>query len=121
VYRAEPALHQVDFEPAGFQWMDCSDAEQSVVTFVRRARDPRDLVLVACNFTPVPRHGYRVGVPAEGFYRELVNTDAGAYGGSNLGNAGGVRAEPRPWTGQPWSVTLTLPPLSVVMLKPGPA
>ena len=121
MYRAEPALHQVDFDPAGFQWMDCSDAEQSVVAFVRRARDPRDLVLVVCNFTPVPRAGYRVGVPAEGFYRELLNTDAAYYGGSNLGNAGGVRAEPRPWTGQPWSVTLTLPPLGVVMLKPGGA
>jgi 1,4-alpha-glucan branching enzyme len=121
VYRAEPALHEVDFEPAGFQWMDCSDADQSVVAFVRRARDRRDLVLVVCNFTPVPRHGYRVGVPVEGFYRELLNTDAGFYGGSNLGNAGGVRAEPRPWTGQPWSVTLTLPPLSVLMLKPGQA
>jgi 1,4-alpha-glucan branching enzyme len=121
VYRAEPALHEVDFEPAGFEWMDCSDAQQSVVAFVRRARDPRNLVLVVCNFTPVPRHGYRVGVPVEGFYRELLNTDAGFYGGSNLGNAGGVRAEPRPWAGQPWSVTLTLPPLAVVMLRPGPA
>jgi 1,4-alpha-glucan branching enzyme len=121
VYRAEPALHQVDFEPAGFQWMDCSDAEQSVVAFIRRARDPRDLVLVACNFTPVPRHGYRVGVPLEGFYRELLNTDAACYGGSNLGNAGGVRAEPRPWSGQPWSVSLTLPPLGAIVLKPSPA
>ena len=121
LYRTEPALHQVDFEPAGFEWMDCSDAEGSVVAFVRRARDPRDLVLVVCNFTPVPRHGYRVGVPVEGFYRELLNTDAGFYGGSNLGNAGGVRAEPRPWSGQPWSVTLSLPPLGVVVLKPGPA
>jgi 1,4-alpha-glucan branching enzyme len=121
VYRTEPALHEVDFEPAGFEWMDCSDAQQSVVAFVRRARDPRNLVLVVCNFTPVPRHGYRVGVPVEGFYRELLNTDAGFYGGSNLGNAGGVRAEPRPWAGQPWSVTLTLPPLAVLMLRPGPA
>jgi 1,4-alpha-glucan branching enzyme len=120
VYRVEPALHQVDFEPAGFEWMDCSDAEQSVVVFVRRARDPRNLVLVACNFTPVPRHGYRVGVPVGGFYRELLNTDAGHYGGSNVGNAGGVRADPWPSGGQPWSVSLTLPPLGVVMLKPGP-
>jgi 1,4-alpha-glucan branching enzyme len=121
VYRAEPALHQVDFEPAGFQWMDCSDAEQSVVAFVRRARDPRDHVLVVCNFTPVPRHGYRVGVPAGGYYREILNTDAHVYGGSNVGNAGGVPAEARSWTGQPWSVTLTLPPLSVLVLKPGAA
>jgi 1,4-alpha-glucan branching enzyme len=118
VYRAEPALHQVDFEAAGFQWMDCSDAEQSVVAFVRRARDPGDLVLVACNFTPVPRHGYRIGVPTGGFYREILNTDAEAYGGTNVGNGGGVLAEARPWTGQPWSVTLTLPPLGVLMLTP---
>jgi len=121
LYRAEPALHQVDFEPAGFQWMDCSDAEQGVVAFVRRARDARDLVLVLCNFTPVSRHGYRVGVPVEGFYRELLNTDAAVYGGSNVGNAGGVPAEARPWAGQPWSVTLALPPLGVLVLKPGPA
>jgi 1,4-alpha-glucan branching enzyme len=121
LYRAEPALHQVDFEPAGFQWMDCSDAEQSVVAFVRRARDPRDFVLVVCNFTPVPRPGYRVGVPAGGHYRELLNTDAHFYGGSNVGNSGGVPAEARPWTGQPWSVTLTLPPLGVLLLKPAPS
>jgi 1,4-alpha-glucan branching enzyme len=118
VYRAEPALHQVDFEPAGFQWMDCADAEQSVVAFVRRGRDPRDLLLVACNFTPVPRHGYRIGVPVGGFYREVLNTDADAYGGTNVGNGGGVTAELRSWGGQPWSVTLTLPPLGVLMLKP---
>ncbi len=121
VYRAEPALHQVDFDPAGFQWMDCSDAEQSVVAFIRRARDSRDFVLVVCNFTPVPRHGYRVGVPVEGFYRELLNTDALVYGGSNVGNGGGVLAEARPLAGQPCSVSLTLPPLGVVVLKPGPA
>jgi 1,4-alpha-glucan branching enzyme len=120
VYRAEPALHQVDFEPRGFEWMDCCDAEQSVISFVRRGRDPRDLVLVVCNFTPVPRRGYRIGVPVEGFYRELVNTDSEAYGGSNLGNGGGVRAEPTPWAGQPWSVALTLPPLGVLLLRPGP-
>jgi 1,4-alpha-glucan branching enzyme len=119
LYRAEPALHQVDFDPGGFEWMDCSDAEQSVVAFVRRARDPRDLVVVVCNFTPVVRRGYRVGVPVEGFYRELLNTDAGYYGGGNVGNGGGVQAERRPWTGQPWSLGLTLPPLGVVMLKPG--
>ena len=121
LYRAEPALHQLDFEPAGFQWMDCSDAEQSVVAFVRRARDPGNFVLVVCNFTPVPRHGYRVGVPVGGHYRELLNTDAHFYGGSNVGNAGGVEAQARRWAGQPWSVTLTLPPLGVLVLKPGAA
>ncbi|HEX2482061.1 MAG TPA: alpha amylase C-terminal domain-containing protein, partial [Methylomirabilota bacterium] len=113
--------HQVDFDPAGFQWMDCSDAEQSVVAFIRRARDSRDFVLVVCNFTPVSRHGYRVGVPVEGFYQELLNTDALVYGGSNVGNGGGALAEARPLAGQPCSVSLTLPPLGVVVLKPGPA
>jgi 1,4-alpha-glucan branching enzyme len=78
-------------------------------------------VLLACNFTPVARRGYRIGVLSGGFYREILNTDAETYGGTNVGNAGGVAAEPRPWSGQPWSVTLTLPPLGVVMLKPEPA
>jgi 1,4-alpha-glucan branching enzyme len=118
-YRREPALHQVDFEPAGFQWIDCQDSEQGVVSFVRRARDPGDFVLVVCNFTPMPRHRYRVGVPVAGFYRELCNTDAGLYGGSNLGNAGGVPSEALPWQGQPHSVPLTLPPLAALVLKPG--
>jgi 1,4-alpha-glucan branching enzyme len=100
--------------------MDCADAEQSVISFVRRARDPHDFVLVVCNFTPVPRHVYRVGVPAPGHYRELLNSDAALYGGSNLGNAGGVQVEPTPWQGQAYSLPLTLPPLSVLMLKPAP-
>lgn len=120
LYRSEAALHQVDFEPAGFQWMDCSDAEQGVLAFVRRARDGRDLVLVVCHFTPVVRPGYRVGVPVGGYYRELLNTDSAWYGGSDVGNAGGVAAEPVPWQGQPWSVVLTLPPLAGLVLKPGP-
>jgi 1,4-alpha-glucan branching enzyme len=118
LYRSEPALHQVDFEPGGFQWMDCSDAEQSVVAFVRRAKDPRDFVLLVSNFTPVPRHGYRVGVPVGGHYRELLNTDARVYGGSNAGNAGGVRAEPVAWQGQSFSLVLTLPPLATAVFKP---
>jgi 1,4-alpha-glucan branching enzyme len=121
LYRAEPALHQVDFEPAGFEWMDCADADHSVVAFVRRARDPRDFVLVVCSFTPLPRPGYRVGVPEPGFYREILNTDGAAYGGSNVGSGGGAWAEPRPWTGQPCSLVLTLPPLGVVVLKRGSA
>jgi 1,4-alpha-glucan branching enzyme len=120
LYRREPALHQLDAEPAGFAWVDCADWEQSVVSFVRRARDAGDFVLVVCNFTPIPRHAYRVGAPAPGYYRELLNSDAGVYGGSNLGNAGGAWAEPTPWQGQPYSLALTLPPLSVLMLKPGP-
>jgi 1,4-alpha-glucan branching enzyme len=116
-YRAEPALHERDCDPAGFQWIDCCDAEQSVLSFLRRARDPDDFVLVACNFTPVPRHGYRIGVPRAGFYRELLNTDAAVYGGSDVGNQGGVPSEPVPWQGQPHSLVVTLPPLAVLFLK----
>jgi 1,4-alpha-glucan branching enzyme len=118
LYRREPALHQVDFEPAGFQWVDCTDWEQSVVSFVRRARNPADFVLFVSNFTPVPRHGYRVGAPVPGYYRELLNTDAGLYGGSNLGNGGGVMTESLPWQGQPHSLVLTLPPLATLIFKP---
>ena len=118
LYRGMPALHQVDFDPAGFQWIDCSDSEQSVVVFVRRAKDPSDYVVFVCNFTPVPRSGYRVGVPGAGFYRQLLNTDAEVYGGSNVGNAGGAWAEPVAWQGQPHSLVLTLPPLATVILKP---
>jgi 1,4-alpha-glucan branching enzyme len=117
-YRRERALYELDADPAGFAWIDCADSEQSVVSFVRRARDADDFVLVVCNFTSVPRHAYRVGVPRPGYYRELLNSDAGAYGGSNLGNDGGAWAEPRPWQGQPHSVALTLPPLAVLVLKP---
>jgi 1,4-alpha-glucan branching enzyme len=118
LYQSEQALYQVDFEWTGFQWIDFSDAEQSVIAFIRRARDPSDFVLCVGNFTPVPRHGYRIGVPAPGWYRELLNTDAAAYGGSNQGNGGGVQAEPTPSHGQPYSVSLTLPPLAVLFLKP---
>jgi 1,4-alpha-glucan branching enzyme len=118
LHREQPALHQLDAEPAGFAWIDCADSEQSVVSFVRRARDGNDFVLVVCNFTPVPRHAYRVGAPVPGYYRELLNSDAAAYGGSDLGNGGGAWAEPTPWQAQPHSLTLTLPPLGVLYLKP---
>jgi 1,4-alpha-glucan branching enzyme len=118
VYRRERALHEVDFEPAGFEWVDCNDWQSSVVAFLRRGRDPGDVVLVVSNFTPVVRSDYRVGVPRPGRWRELVNTDADAYGGSGQGNAGGVWAEPKAWHGRPHSLLLTLPPLSTVILKP---
>jgi len=117
LYRRERALHELDADPAGFAWIDCADWEQSVVSFVRRARDADDAVLVVCNFTPVPRRRYRVGVPWLGYYRELINTDAAEYGGSNLGNEGGAWAEPIAWQGQPHSVVLTLTPLTVLVLK----
>jgi 1,4-alpha-glucan branching enzyme len=118
LYRAEPALHEQDHEAAGFQWIDASDRAQSVVSFLRRARDPDDVIVVVCNFTPVPRHGYRIGVPRSGFYRERLNTDAAVYGGGNLGNGGGVPSQAVAWQGQPHSVVLTLPPLAVLILQP---
>jgi len=116
-YRKEPALHEVDFEPAGFSWLDCNDNESSVVSFVRRGHNPGDFVVVALNWTPVVRRDYRVGVPEPGYYREILNTDAGYYGGSNVGNAGGAYTEPLPAHGHPQSLNLTLPPLAGLYLK----
>ncbi len=101
--------------------MDCSDADQSIVAFARFGRAPGDLTVCVCNFTPVPRHGYRVGVPRGGFYREILNTDSAYYGGSDLGNGGGVVGEAIPWHGQSHSVLLTLPPLAAVWLAPSEA
>jgi 1,4-alpha-glucan branching enzyme len=118
LYRSQPALFERDFDHAGFEWLDCHDWQQSIVSFVRRAKDPEDLVVVVANFTPVPRHGYRIGVPCGGFYRELLNTDAAIYGGSNVGNHGGVTAVPRTERGPGFSLELTLPPLAAIVLKP---
>jgi 1,4-alpha-glucan branching enzyme len=118
LYRAEPALHERDCEPGGFEWVDCNDSEASAVTLLRRGRGAGDVVLVACNFTPLPRPSYRVGVPAEGRWRELLNSDALDYGGTGCGNLGGLDAEPVPHHGRPLSVSLTLPPLGALFLKP---
>ncbi|MGE5539711.1 MAG: 1,4-alpha-glucan branching protein GlgB [Gemmatimonas sp.] len=115
VYREVPALHQLDCEPEGFEWVTADDADQSVVAFLRRGRDPRQLALVVCNFTPVPRHDYRVGVTAPGFWRELINTDAAIYGGSNVGNGGGVHSDPESSHGKPHSLRLVLPPLATLI------
>jgi 1,4-alpha-glucan branching enzyme len=117
LYKNERALHEVDFDWTGFEWLDCNDTDSSVLAFMRRARNANDFVVVVCNFTPVPRQDYRVWVPEPGYYKELLNTDAGLYGGTNVGNYGGVHAEPIPWLGHDWSLKLTLPPLSVVFLK----
>jgi 1,4-alpha-glucan branching enzyme len=117
IYREEPALFQVDYHHTGFEWLDFHDVEGSVISFVRRAVDPDDFLVFACNFTPVPRLGYRLGVPEEGFYKELFNSDAAVFGGSNLGNGGMVSSEPVADHGRPASVVLTLPPLAVVVLK----
>jgi 1,4-alpha-glucan branching enzyme len=118
LYASEPALHEVDFSWEGFQWIDFRDVDQSIVTFIRRAKNPDDFVVVAANFTPVPRGGYRVGVPVPGFYREILNSDSAHYGGSNMGNAGGLPADDIPWQGQPHSLLITVPPLAVMFLKP---
>lgn len=117
IYREEPALHEVDFDWSGFQWIDFSDSDNSIIAYLRKAKNAQAAIVCLCNFTPVPRHGYRIGVPEPGWYRELINTDGIAYGGSNIGNGGGVHALDTPSHGFPDSLTLTLPPLSVLMLK----
>ena len=116
LYRSEPALHELDCEPAGFEWIDCGDAESSVVSLMRKGKSTATLVLMVCNFTPVPRQEYRIGAPHGGFWREALNSDATEYGGSGMGNRGGVDADPWPQHGRPFSLALTLPPLSVLFL-----
>ena len=117
IYRNEPALHQVDFDWHGFEWIDCNDADSSILSFLRRARDPGNFILVVANFTPVQRDTYRVGVPEAGFYREIMNTDAEKYGGTNVGNLGGVHAEAIPWNNQPYSIFIRMPALGVIYFK----
>jgi 1,4-alpha-glucan branching enzyme len=118
LYRGTAALHQQDCVPAGFEWIDGSDEANSVLAFIRRARDPSDYVIVVCNFTPQVRREYRVGVPEGGAYAEVINSDSGAYGGSNVGNMGRIQAEAQSWQGRPQSLSLVLPPLSVLVLRP---
>ncbi len=118
LYRSTPALHQLDFTPAGFEWIDHQDAAHSVLAFIRRGSDARSFILVVCNFTPTVRAAYRVRVPQPGEYRERLNTDSAHYGGSNAGTPlGAATAEPAPWHGQPHSIVLTLPPLATVLLE----
>ncbi len=116
-YRAEAALHELDTVPGGFEWIDCNDAEQSVLTFLRRDKSGCEALVVGCNFTPVPRHNYRVGVPWDGAWHEILNSDAKLYGGSGQGNQGGVTAAPVTWHGHPQSINVTLPPLGMVVFK----
>jgi 1,4-alpha-glucan branching enzyme len=117
LYRNEPALHELECDPAGFEWIDCNDAPASVVSLLRKSSRPQDSVAVVCNFTPVPRMDYRVGVPHGGFWREVLNSDAHQYGGSGTGNFGGREAEPIPSHGKPFSLKLVLPPLAALFLK----
>jgi 1,4-alpha-glucan branching enzyme len=118
LYRNTPALHQRDCDAAGFEWIDGADEAQSVIAFIRRGADPQDYVVVLCHFTPVVRREYRIGVPDGGQYMELINSDSGAYGGGNVGNLGRIQAEPIPWQGRPFSLSLVLPPLGVLILRP---
>ncbi|HJU62213.1 MAG TPA: 1,4-alpha-glucan branching protein GlgB [Candidatus Binatia bacterium] len=117
LYRSEPALHEMDCDPAGFEWIDCDDADSSVVTLIRKGKSNPTMILVLCNFTPVPRYSYRLGSPRGGYWQEILNSDASEYGGSNMGNLGGVETVPIPLHARPYSLTVTLPPLSVSFFK----
>ncbi|HEV3163108.1 MAG TPA: 1,4-alpha-glucan branching protein GlgB [Isosphaeraceae bacterium] len=121
IYRSEPALHQVDFDWRGFEWLELHDWENSVLAFLRRGQHPEDALVVVCNFTPVVRDHYRIGVPNGGYYKEVLNTDSSIYGGSNVGNEGGRWAINEPHAGRAYHLTLRLPPLGVLYLKPMPA
>ena len=118
LYRDHRSLYELDFDSQGFAWIQCDDWQQSAVAFIRLAKDQNDFVVVACNFTPVPREGYRIGVPRAGYYSELLNGDAAIYGGSNVGNQGGVYSDAAAAHGHEHSLSLTLPPLAMLILKP---
>jgi 1,4-alpha-glucan branching enzyme len=117
LYASEPALHELDSDPQGFEWIDCNDSGASTISLLRKGKSSKQQVVVVCNFTPVPRIGYRLGVPTPGFWRELLNSDAKEYGGSGMGNFGGVLAEKQEVHGRPYSLNLILPPLAAVFLK----
>jgi len=120
VYRETPALHELDCAPAGFEWISADDVEQSVIAFMRKGTDAHDLVLVVCNFTPLPRADYRLGVPRSGTWQVLVNSDDLAYGGSGMVPLTALEATPETWHGRPFSIRFTLPPLSTVFLRAAP-
>jgi 1,4-alpha-glucan branching enzyme len=116
-YRSEPAMYELDAEPAGFEWIDCDDGQNSCVSLLRFGRRRELPVAVVCNFTPVPRHDYRIGVPSGGVWVEALNSDASVYGGSGMGNLGRIEASPHGMHGRPCSLGLTLPPLSTLVLR----
>jgi 1,4-alpha-glucan branching enzyme len=119
LHRTEPALHALDVDPRGFEWIDASDAEGGTLCFLRRGPDPRDLVTVAFNLTPMPHERFRIGLPTGGTWHEALNSDAEVYGGSGMGNLGRVRTEATPWHDRPHSAQIVLPPLACVFLRPG--
>jgi 1,4-alpha-glucan branching enzyme len=118
IYKSEPALWQQDDSYDGFEWIDFHDADNSVVSFIRKSRESEMIVFIV-NATPIVRHNYRLGVPRAGFYREIINTDGQTYGGGNVGNYGGVQSEDRQWMGREHSILIQLPPLSTLAFKPG--
>jgi 1,4-alpha-glucan branching enzyme len=117
-FRGQPWLHEWDSNSAGFEWVDCTDNQRSLLSFIRRGPNPEDQVLFVFNFTPLVRENYRIGVPRETFWKEVLNSDAHRYGGSGLGNFGGLPATPLPIHGRPFSLNMTVPPLGVVVFKP---
>ena len=117
LYRGQPSMHEGDATAAGFEWVDCTDHQRSIIGFIRRAKNHDDMTLVVCNFTPVPQPNYRIGVPWEGFWKEVLNSDAAMYGGSGQGNLGGLQAVPLPIHGRPFSLNMTLPPLGIVFFR----
>ncbi|MEW6570827.1 MAG: 1,4-alpha-glucan branching protein GlgB [Nitrospirota bacterium] len=117
LYQTEPALYELDFSAEGFEWIDFSDWENSIISFIRKGKSKKDVILIVCNFTPIPRFNYRVGVPSGGYWREMLNSDATTYRGSGHGNAGGAEASPIPAHGRYYSLSLTLPPLGILFFK----
>jgi 1,4-alpha-glucan branching enzyme len=119
LYRSEPAMYEMDYDWRGFEWVDFRDSDSTVVSFIRKGKDPNNQVFFAFNFTPIVRRGYRLGAPGPGWYRELINSDSDIYGGGNVGLGGGVEAVRIPAHGRDWSLELTLPPLGFIALKRG--
>ncbi|MDO5577482.1 MAG: alpha amylase C-terminal domain-containing protein, partial [Fibrobacter sp.] len=117
LYKSINALHEYDFDGKGFEWIDCNDWENSILTFLRKGDDPEDVVLIGCNFTPVPREEYRIGVPFAGSWKEVFNSDACEYGGSGMGNAGRVDSEPIKCHGRDNSILAKLPPLATIIFR----
>ncbi|MCI0619168.1 alpha amylase C-terminal domain-containing protein, partial [bacterium] len=116
-YKELPEFHQVDYDWKGFEWIDCNDYIESIVSFVRYGKAQDSAVLFACNFTPVPRYEYRIGVPWEGYWEEILNSDGRVYGGSGIGNFGGLKSDPVEQHGRASSIQITLPPLAVVVFR----
>lgn len=118
IYTSEKALYEIDFSYDGFEWIDCNDSDHSVVSFIRKGKDWRDMLIIVCNFTPMVYGNYRIGVPFDLLYKEILNSDSEIYGGSNVGNMGGIRAEQTAFHGRPYSLRLQIPPLAIVILRP---